>query len=62
MQMADRDRQRVGRVVRRRRRPTTARLISAGVYSTTTQPASTAARRATPRACPSFNAVRALTA
>src|SRR5216117_911546 len=42
--------------------PTTARLISAGVYSTTVTPASTAASIATPRAWPSLSALRALTA
>ena len=40
--------------------PTTARLISAGVYSNTATPASTAASMATPRACPSFSALRTL--
>src|SRR5215207_3396982 len=39
-----------------------ARLTSAGVYSTTSQPASTAARIATPLAWPSFRALRAFTA
>jgi hypothetical protein len=41
--------------------PTTARLISAGVYSKTGTPASTAASIATPRACPSLSALRTLT-
>ena len=42
--------------------PTTARLISAGVYSTSVSPASTAASIATPRACPSLRALRAFDA
>src|SRR5688572_28186825 len=42
--------------------PTTARLISAGVYSTTGSPACAAASIATPRAWPSFSAVRTFAA
>ena len=41
---------------------TAARLMAAGVYSATGSPASAAASMATPRACPSFNALRAFVA